>query len=46
MDCTEEKVSEKEFQIAVAVEEATKWADWTYQVMQYLRTRSGGEVSF
>ena len=45
-NCTKEALDDLEFKLSVALAEAEKWTDFTYQTMQYIQRRSNNEVSF
>lgn len=44
-ECTQEAVEELEFKVSVALAEAEKWTDYTYQAIQYIQRKSNNEVS-
>ncbi len=46
LKCTQEGIDEIEYKLNVALNEASKWTDYTYQTMQYIQQRSNNEVSF
>lgn len=44
--CTRAAVDEVDFRLSVALVEATRWADYTFQAMQLIQQRSNHEISF